>query len=665
MVKLLENIGLNRPLNEEDLEAYHDYFAEGVTTSSDESSSEEEEPIQPAFVQPVEDIADVSLLRDVPIIEDVNLADLVNIDDVIIEIERNTPNVAVVDEEDEGDEVIVNYIDEEQVLGTQDGEKDQQLVESFLQNGCGCKEMCCNKFDVNKYLEMRLESAELDYYDNHYNLLDQVILGQLRCLTNDSDTTNRSHKTNADRKQNKTSYLVKGQKVCKNTFMFCHQIKIKRMKRLTKHFNENGIASKPHGNTGKLSKKVTHFKQSEFVVKFLNNYAEQNGIFLPGRSSTVYNSRLKLLPSSDSKKKVYEVYKQSFRDDMTEKPVSLKMFTNIWRRTCSSIVVMKPRSDLCSFCQRHYTSGKIMASASEDEKMEKLEEMKSHLETVKLEREFYKNTIKETREINDNDEMADKCAHYSFDMAQQVHIPSNPQQPGPIYFLVPFKVGIFGVMCETLNKQTNFLIPESVSSTKGSNLIVSLFDRYLEMTSRGEETIFIHADNCVGQNKNNILLGYLAWRITKKKNKRIVLSFMPVGHTKFSCDWAFGLLKRKFRTTFVSSLNELENCIKESTPTSNVNTALSVGDEKGNVHIQVYDWLNFFKDGNCKKVPLITKFNHFTFDQVYPGKVHCKTDLNGNENVFTLFPTEDGPSGYPAIITPAGKFWIFKILAKK
>ena len=25
-------------------------------------------------------------------------------------------------------------------------------------------------------------------------------------------------------------------------------------------------------------------------------------------------------------------------------------------------------------------------------------------------------------------------AHYSFDFAQQVHYPSNPLQPGPIYF---------------------------------------------------------------------------------------------------------------------------------------------------------------------------------------------------------------------------------------
>ena len=35
--------------------------------------------------------------------------------------------------------------------------------------------------------------------------------------------------------------------------------------------------------------------------------------------------------------------------------------------------------------------------------------------------------------------------HYSFNMAQQVHYPSDPLQPGPMYFLIPWKCTIFGV----------------------------------------------------------------------------------------------------------------------------------------------------------------------------------------------------------------------------
>ena len=34
-------------------------------------------------------------------------------------------------------------------------------------------------------------------------------------------------------------------------------------------------------------------------------------------------------------------------------------------------------------------------------------------------------------------------AHYSFNYAQQVHFPSNPMQPGPIFFLTPRNCSIF------------------------------------------------------------------------------------------------------------------------------------------------------------------------------------------------------------------------------
>ena len=67
-------------------------------------------------------------------------------------------------------------------------------------------------------------------------------------------------------------------------------------------------------------------------------------------------------------------------------------------------------------------------------------------------------------------------AHYSFDFAQQVHYPSNPLQPGPIYFLTPRKVAIFGVCCEAIPWQVNFLIDEASDTGKGANTVVSLLD---------------------------------------------------------------------------------------------------------------------------------------------------------------------------------------------
>ena len=61
--------------------------------------------------------------------------------------------------------------------------------------------------------------------------------------------------------------------------------------------------------------------------------------------------------------------------------------------------------------------------------------------------------------------------HYSFDYAQQVHFPSNLQQPGPVFFLTARKCQLFGVACEPLGTHVNYLIDESESVGKGQMLL--------------------------------------------------------------------------------------------------------------------------------------------------------------------------------------------------
>ncbi len=51
-----------------------------------------------------------------------------------------------------------------------------------------------------------------------------------------------------------------------------------------------------------------------------------------------------------------------------------------------------------------------------------------------------------------------------------------------------------------------------------------------------KKTVYLHADNCVGQNKNNYVLSYLLW---SGRHTQITLSFLVVGHTKFAPDWSF------------------------------------------------------------------------------------------------------------------------------
>ena len=94
----------------------------------------------------------------------------------------------------------------------------------------------------------------------------------------------------------------------------------------------------------------------------------------------------------------------------------------------------------------------------------------------------------------------------SFDFAQQVHYPHNPLQPGPMYFKTARKCAIFGVCCEGFPRQVNYLIDEASNTEKGANAVISLLHHFLAHHTLGEHELSLHADNCSGQNKNNMVL---------------------------------------------------------------------------------------------------------------------------------------------------------------
>ena len=76
--------------------------------------------------------------------------------------------------------------------------------------------------------------------------------------------------------------------------------------------------------------------------------------------------------------------------------------------------------------------------------------------------------------------------------------------------------------------------------------------------------MFLHADNRCGQNKNNTMVQYLMWRTMIKLHSSATLSFLVVGHTKFSPDWCFGLFKRKYRRRKIGRLQDIVDAVNKS-----------------------------------------------------------------------------------------------------
>ena len=188
--------------------------------------------------------------------------------------------------------------------------------------------------------------------------------------------------------------------------------------------------------------------------------------------------------------------------------------------------------------------------------------------------------------------------HYSFDYAQQVHYPSDPLQPGPIYFLTPRKCTVFGVACEALPHQINFLTDEAGDCGKGANAVVSRIHYFFDHHGFGEKDVYLHADTCTGQNKNSCMMQYLAWRTLTNRHTNITLSFLPVGHTKFAPDWCFGLFKHTYRRTKVGSLQSIACVVNTS---AECNFAQLVYTEDGSTVVPTY---NEEDSGNQRVSPL-------------------------------------------------------------
>ena len=185
---------------------------------------------------------------------------------------------------------------------------------------------------------------------------------------------------------------------------------------------------------------------------------------------------------------------------------------------------------------------------------------------------------------------------------------------------------MFNVCCEGISRQVNYLIDKASDTGKSANTVVSLLHHFLENHGVREVKLQIHADYCTGQNKcppgklgihitstcgawifcnmhtctyvqcevllilTILFLTLLGIEKSDRLHRTITMSFMLVGHTKFSPDWCFGLFKQRYRCTFVSCLEDVVDVVNSS---ADVNVAQLVGTQSGEPVVPVYNWAAF------------------------------------------------------------------------
>ncbi|EDN68038.1 conserved hypothetical protein [Beggiatoa sp. PS] len=522
------------------------------------------------------------------------------------------------------------------------------LINDFLNTPCSCGKHCKKNLSFDEAARSRKEFDSLSRDEKN-----TFILSQLHLFMHHSSQSCSARQVKTRIRQKFDYHISIDRPVCKDVFLFYYGETIARLKRLQKHLLEMGISSSTHGNIGRQPSHTCSFEEKTAIQMFIINYAETHGMPDPFSSLRHGKGRLRiLLPSILNYASVHQAYELSLQNQ--NKPsVGYRTFMRCWQEFCSHIVFSKPRTDLCMTCEDFKKEiNKITSDLDEkrdDDKEKIYKKALKHIEDAKKERTYYAACSKlaeehylrlglkniPSRSIKPNSR--NMMQHYSWDFAQQLLYPYEDQQVGHIYFKTPRKAQLFGICCEGIPRQTNYLIDETDFPDKDANTVISILDHFFAYHGLGEKYACLTADNCVGQNKNNAVLHYLLYRVLAGLHDNIELSFMIVGHTKFAPDGYFGLIRKHYRRSSIYTYQDLVQTIINSSAHGH-NTCQPVGNYGTPTNSQplIYrDWsswlLKFFK-----KLPDITSYRHFKIEKSKPGVVSIKRAIDGEETEIAL-----------------------------
>lgn len=91
---------------------------------------------------------------------------------------------------------------------------------------------------------------------------------------------------------------------------------------------------------------------------------------------------------------------------------------------------------------------------------------------------------------------------------------------------------------------------ESVSG-RGGNEIVSSLLKVLSLLPTNKRKLIIWTDNCIGQNKNKMMVTALVNLVAKGTFDEVNHKFLVSGHTFLPCDRDFAMIEKRKRVTKV------------------------------------------------------------------------------------------------------------------
>ena len=141
----------------------------------------------------------------------------------------------------------------------------------------------------------------------------------------------------------------------------------------------------------------------------------------------------------------------------------------------------------------------------------------------------------------------------------------------------------------------NYLIDENEVICKGANATISLLYHILETHGLRERNLFLHADNYIGQNKNNAVVHYFMRHVATGLQMSVQLSL-------------------------------------ENSSTCSANKALLIHATDGKILVKYYDWVEFLKQ-YYGAIPSISKHHIFIAEHDHANRIILREHSTAKQQI--------------------------------
>lgn len=410
-------------------------------------------------------------------------------------------------------------------------------VENFIKSdGCECKKCCQNEL-LSDYHTVRHFQEQFRYLPQNFR---ESLLISFVCqaVVNNNNWPMLSDCRSSRKRLQMTYRIEPFGSVCRNVFGKLLSLSDKKLRNLTDHVKLNKFpAGRSHSSlneTHNTFDKGVSKAVEKWIVKLSECLGEPKWKDITTRKDLEYI----MLPACHS----VSLLASMCRKYLKKMAFSRSAFYRILRNdVCKHIKIRSSGTDMCSACERVKVELRSLyqkkAVGLTDDIPELIpDELSRHINLARAARMDYRADQQRAGE--------GLISHFSFDFAQNLTLPQCADQPGDLYFRSLRNVYLFGIVDESKNIQTNYLVDEG-EIAKGANEVISMVWHYLQTETIKSELV-LNADNAVGQNKNNILMRFPAWSCATDFCSETEIKFMVVGHTHFSADADFGHIKRKY-----------------------------------------------------------------------------------------------------------------------